>query len=467
MIKHCLTVFVVLFVVVSLQSLASEIIKAKVRLQVEVDVACFLGDETVTYVEVYYGIPENAISYTMDSARYMGAVNMMLVVRNDSAVVAKKEWSVPHIIEDTAQLTKSQMMIGIETLGLPPGDYVLSLSAYDIHDRLRTDSLSFPLPIRNYAGGKETLSDIELCSSIQSSTNTSSIFYKNTFEMIPNPSRLYGIGLPILNYYLEVYSVASSSSQSSLLLRTTVTDAFGSEKFKKEKNKPRTLNSSVEVGTVNLSAFQAGTYQLQVSLVDAVTNSLMASTTKKFFVYRPDVSREKPPEAQGLDLASLEYVSMSKDELDKAFAQAQYIATDTERKQYEMLTDVKAKQKFLAEFWRRRDPDPQTPVNEYKEEYVRRLEFCSKNLGAGFREGWKTDRGRVYLVYGLYDEIERFPSSAESNPYEIWHYNSLQGGVIFVFVDRSGLGEYTLVHSTHRDELHETDWFRQYAQKIR
>ena len=76
------------------------------------------------------------------------------------------------------------------------------------------------------------------------------------------------------------------------------------------------------------------------------------------------------------------------------------------------------------------------------------------------KQGWRTDRGRVLLLYGVPDEIERFPYSAENKPYEIWKYFSIQGGVIFVFVDKRELGRYELVHSTARGELNDPEWER-------
>ena len=157
---------------------------------------------------------------------------------------------------------------------------------------------------------------------------------------------------------------------------------------------------------------------------------------------------------------------MTDSALDREFSCARYIASDLEQKQYALLTDAKAKQRFVFEFWRRRDPDPLTPGNEFRQEYLRRSDYANKNLTYGLREGWKTDRGRVYIVYGASDEVERFPSSSQSLPYEIWHYNNIQGGVVFVFVDRTGMGDYELVHSTHRDELHDEMWYDRFAQRM-
>ena len=88
------------------------------------------------------------------------------------------------------------------------------------------------------------------------------------------------------------------------------------------------------------------------------------------------------------------------------------------------------------------------------------MEYANQAFRGTFREGWRTDRGRVMLVYGKPDEVERFPFSSDNKAYEVWHYFSLQGGIDFIFVDRRDMGDYELVHSTARGELYDPDWVR-------
>ena len=66
----------------------------------------------------------------------------------------------------------------------------------------------------------------------------------------------------------------------------------------------------------------------------------------------------------------------------------------------------------------------------------------------------------TYLKYGEPDEIERNPAQADARPYEIWHYYSIESGVIFIFAELEGYGEYTLIHSTKRGELSDNKWKR-------
>ena len=74
------------------------------------------------------------------------------------------------------------------------------------------------------------------------------------------------------------------------------------------------------------------------------------------------------------------------------------------------------------------------------------------------KEGWETDQGRVYLMYGPADDVERFPSMSENKPHEIWHYHNIESGVDFVFIDRLGFGNFILYHSTKRGELRDNNW---------
>jgi len=443
-------------------------IRGKGAFQLDIDFARFYADSEVTYLEMYYGIHENSLAYRKDSSGLSGGVNMKWEILTDSARTAFKEWTVPHTMADSTSIRASQTLMGKQALGLSPGDYNVSVVTYDFNDPARRDSFTTLLRIGRYPRGREALSDIEFCTSIQSSENKQSIFYKNTLEVIPNASRLYGAGLPIMYYYAEAYNLKDRPDESNMTVRTSVIDALGKEVITKDKQKPRLHNSSVEVGTVNLSALKGGTYLFRISLVDTA-RGVLAYSEKKFFVYRPvsGISDSGGADRSRPDVMGSRYAVMTEEDIDRAFDYARYTATDAERHQYEKFTSLDAKRKFLYEFWQRRDIDPQTPANETEETYYKRVDYARDNFTSGNREGWKADRGRIYIVFGPPDEIERFPSSSESNPYEIWHYNNIQGGVIFVFVDRVGLSDYILVHSTHRSELRNEDWYAQYAQRMR
>ncbi len=148
-----------------------------------------------------------------------------------------------------------------------------------------------------------------------------------------------------------------------------------------------------------------------------------------------------------------------KDWLEKDVA---YIITDEERKAFKKLVTDDERERFIEEFWRRRDPDPDTDENEFREEYYERIAYANEHFASGI-PGWKTDRGRIWIMYGKPDETETHPSggsyqrepqegggSTSTYPFERWFYRYLAGvgsGVEIEFVDPTGSGEYRIARN--------------------
>ena len=134
-----------------------------------------------------------------------------------------------------------------------------------------------------------------------------------------------------------------------------------------------------------------------------------------------------------------------------------WIITDQERAAFKQLSNDEERDNFIEAFWQRRDPTPDTEENEYKEEHYRRIAYANEHFAAGI-PGWKTDRGRVYIMYGPADEVESHPSGGtyqrpmeegggetSTFPFEQWRYRYLEGigqEVIIEFVDSCMCGDY-------------------------
>jgi GWxTD domain-containing protein len=124
-----------------------------------------------------------------------------------------------------------------------------------------------------------------------------------------------------------------------------------------------------------------------------------------------------------------------------------YIIEQQERTAFLKLTTDAEREKFVEQFWLRRDPTPGTPKNEFKEEHYRRIAYANTRFASG-KPGWKTDRGRIYIQMGPPDEIESHPSAgAAGQPFENWlyhHVGSTGQSMAFKFIDVKGTGEYEL-----------------------
>ena len=144
-----------------------------------------------------------------------------------------------------------------------------------------------------------------------------------------------------------------------------------------------------------------------------------------------------------------------------------WIITDEERKTFNSLKTDDEREQFIESFWLRRDPDPDTDANEYREEYYQRIAYANEHFTSGI-PGWKTDRGRIYIMFGPPHEKETHPSggsydrpiwegggSTSTYPFEIWWYRYLEGvgsDVEIEFVDPTGSGEYRIARNPNEKD---------------
>jgi GWxTD domain-containing protein len=129
----------------------------------------------------------------------------------------------------------------------------------------------------------------------------------------------------------------------------------------------------------------------------------------------------------------------------KAFYEtARLIMTGEEQKIFNHLPDPEARKEFIRDFWDKRDPDPDTEANEFRDEFYRRIDYSNKRFKEG-RPGWKTDRGRIYIYMGPPDKVEEFFSHGDEEVRGSiiwWVYYNYELGI--EFGDESGTGEYLI-----------------------
>jgi GWxTD domain-containing protein len=127
-----------------------------------------------------------------------------------------------------------------------------------------------------------------------------------------------------------------------------------------------------------------------------------------------------------------------------------YIINKEELAAFQKLTTNEERDKFIEQFWERRNPNPGSPHNEFKEEFYRRIAYANAHY-ASTLPGWKTDRGRIYIMYGPPDQIESRRAQTP-HPTEEWLYREIKGvgsNVIMRFVDLTGKGDYHLAQQGH------------------
>lgn len=126
---------------------------------------------------------------------------------------------------------------------------------------------------------------------------------------------------------------------------------------------------------------------------------------------------------------------------EEFLSEVRYIITKQERKIFLNLPPEERKA-FIEEFWKKRDPDPQTDTNEFKERYFQRIEEANHLFKEGGSQGWLTDRGRIYILLGPPEHREKYPTgyTIQGSPLEIWYYGPAQ----IIFIDYYYDGNYEL-----------------------
>jgi GWxTD domain-containing protein len=162
-----------------------------------------------------------------------------------------------------------------------------------------------------------------------------------------------------------------------------------------------------------------------------------------------------------LSVITTSVASASSDEREKNLPEAYrkwlqeevpYIISDVERETFLTLTTEAERQAFIEVFWRKRDPNPSTPENEYKEEHYKRLAYANEFLGRDtFRPGWQTDRGRLYILLGKPNTRRPLEATDAIYPSELWFYNNPEFKYLglppffhLLFFRRQGMGEFEL-----------------------
>ncbi len=436
---------------------------AQSSISFDFDYARYKYDIKSSYLELHYSIGQSNLQKQIVNDRNI--VSAILQVRildaDNGKIVIEKKYQANSEVDDTNGSVDNKNLIGVIGYVLEKGEYELDISAYDFFDSSNCKKFKETIKISLVPENTLGMSDIQLATRIiNDSKNTNSIFYKNTMEVIPNPINVFGQNIPVMFYYTELYNLTSDTTGvNDLVLTKSLINSIDVQVYSKKKNIKRNNDSIVEVGLINVSQYPTGSYRLVMSIIDSKTNHGI-STSKRLFIINPDVVDTFKNVVGDDQVISSEFGVYSEEECDEMFEYIKYVATSQEIDQYEVLSGEEVKREFLFEFWKKRDPDLTTRTNEAKEEYMRRVEYVERKYRTFTKSGYKTDRGRVYLLYGEPDEIDMHPNDYDKKPYEIWFYQSIEGGVQFIFGDITGYSDYELLHSDKRGELRDDNWTR-------
>lgn len=435
---------------------------AQKKIGFEFDYARFKLDDKSVYLELYYDIKEG--DFTQVKVDNGIAIKGKLSIEITNTATKQQAYAKDFPFEDKfvqgSEEIKTKNMLGVLGISIPKGEYTLKVVIDDLNDKTKSKSITDNLIITPFDDQTSAVSDIQLASNIfKEGADKNSIFYKSTLEVLPNPAILYSNLMPVLHYYIELYNYAGANKTYKLV--KTLFNMAGKKITSSSKLLTQKASSFVEIGNINLSSYPTDNYNLEIAVVDTLTKEAKL-TTKRFYYYNANVKKQEVVTGNAEFIGS-EYAVMGEKECNTMIDQIKYISTTNELEQIAKLDVLEGKRRFIYNFWMNRNEGNGLGVNESKVEFDKRLEYANKYFGTKYKEAYKTDRGRVVIKYGIPDDIERHPSAGNSQPFEIWTFNNVEGepNVIFCFGDLSNFGNYLLLHSTKRGEAYDLTWKNQ------
>ena len=376
------------------------------------------ADGNKSRLDIFIQVPLKEIQFVKSENGYEGgySVTVTLYEEDKTTLVQEKVWNESIKIESFNYISsRENFNLSHRSFVLPSKKYYIRTVVTDKDSRQEFSSENF-YTVKDFSI-KPSMSDIMLIS------NKTVVNGNN--KIVPNVSRNITDSENGIEIFYEVYSDSAETIELEYIISNDADeDVIYSE----------TKEQELKAGTTQIfytfldSALSLGTYHLSVYTKEAGGDSVLG-TTKKFF------SR----------LAGLPSNIV---DIDKAIAQMVYIASPEEINNMEDGKDEKERTKRFLVFWKGKDPSPGNEQNEVFEEYFRRIDYCNKNFSQ-YMEGWKTDRGMVYIILGSPNNIDRHPFEYDSKPYEVWQYYELNRS--FVFVDETGFGDYRLTTPLYGD----------------
>jgi GWxTD domain-containing protein len=364
-------------------------------------------------LDVYIEIPYEAVQFTKENDIFRATCEITIVI-TDSADhhLTEKAWNEKIETKDFNQSISPKTSDLIQlSFPLSAGAYFVTVQVQD-NETKKTSSIKRKVIARDFSTGSFCLSDLMIVNSVTTEAG----------KKVISPNISGNVGELKNGFYLffEVYDhVVHDSAKLWINIRDLKGDIIQHDSAWQRLGSAK--NSCIQ--WVRSSQLSTGDYFIEVLMMPVSKTDSTAGVSGS----RPFMIRwwGQP-------------VSIT--ELDAAIDQLQYIA-DREKIDTMKNTSPEQRREMFREFWKKKDPTPNSERNELMEEYYARVAYANKHF-SHYIIGWKTDMGMVYIIFGPPSNIERHPFDIDAKPYEVWTY--YEQNREFIFVDATGFGDYSL-----------------------
>ena len=421
------------------------------------------ANDSLAFLEIYTSVQRSRLFFhsATDSLHpndsLQAEFRILLELEKPGSPALSDTFSAVDIIENNETASAGQFFPHVFRFVTQPGDYQLRTSLFQYDEQPREVTTN-KLHVVTFPRDSLNLSGVELGCDMEF-TDKRSPYTKNGIRILPNPTLFFGTQLPMFYYYAEVYGIKfDSAAVDSYTVHRRIVRAETDSLMRPDVAKTFRLPGSEIVVADGFPAttIKTGTYFLELE-VDIQSTGQRAKVRKKFWTYRPeDFAAGRTVASDSAYLSRLQDTEPSVLDMmdpDSALQVMKYLFSQDESARIKRL-NPEGKRSFLKNYWIMREKtEPGCTDN-----YFAKVVVANDRYSLLKKPGWKTDRGRIFMLYGEPDHIDRNYGSAQMPDHEVWQYESLEGGVIFVFMDRNGFGELDLVHSTMKGEIYNPNW---------
>lgn len=437
-----------------------------------ISVSEFLTDQREAYVELYFGIDSYSLDYKKSQTGFLGGLEVTVSVFQKGEVITGDRFRIlsPNY-SDTSDL--NQLLFHQQRFPLKEGSYEMQLQIVDINDSTERYEFSRNIVLTLKKDEADYSQVLFLEGFAPASEAPANSYVRSGYSLQPiisNGTPYFPESSKRLSFYNELYNLDKTLGLNTpFLLRYYLQDESTGNKLNNYAGFVKSKAAAVipVLNAFNIERLPSGNYNLVIEAIDQKGEQILEHKT---FFYRKNADGEVLPgsfEAEDYTGSFVDFIG----NLDSIYKFVEYlypISSEREQLTQENLLaeadERNLKQYFLA-FWRQRKP--LAPEQAWKK-YHRQVNMANRLFASGLRQGYKTDRGRVWLTYGKPDQVERRDMEPNMPAYIIWQYNTVssdfavsQNNKIFIFGEfEPSTQEFQLIHSTALGELQSRDWRR-------
>ncbi|HEU4698316.1 MAG TPA: GWxTD domain-containing protein [Gemmatimonadales bacterium] len=418
----------------------------------------YRADGNRTMVKAFVEIPYAALQSGAGALNYRVT---MKVTDSSGLTLANQSWTTPV----PAELAAIPGASGMEVAEFPttPGRYRLVVGVEDSASGRRLEGTK---EIVAFASMPEA-SDLLLSPSMRQATEADTVPRPgelrrgNTMYLPTAHLRLQPLPGHATAYYLmEVYT--TSAQEQPATMSVAVVDTAGKALVQTPDQTVRVApGGGVLKGSIDLEGLPSGDYEMRMKVT---TDGHTITRTAPFTMGSLQVALARDTVRRRAESVSDEgyFGNMGETGLDSAYAPLLYIARSGELKPWTKELSTTGKRNFLTQFWQKRDPTPGTARNEAREQFYGAIDYANREYRdrgtrAGSTPGWRTDRGRIYAKNGAPDDVYSRPQELRAPAYILWRYTRDRYRY-YLFADRTGVGNYSLIFTNDRGENSLPTW---------